>query len=419
MLNYLLQSNIITLFFNGDSVSMNWIAKLINGLINAIGIVGVGVVVFTLILKLITLPLDVYSKASMRKNSLKMEKMRPQLEKLQKQYANDQQMYNAKMMELYKKNGYSMLVLEYAPSRDLDPEPVYTYSEYGKNAEGVMQYKVTMTKTFREDGKYISFEETQTKITTNKDDRDFADTDAYPVSTVYYVETETMVADPSIEESLDALRAEHEGEDDDFICRRYMQNIGRAASEESYHENQVSFLWVKNIWYPDTAFNHPMKNYKDFKSFLGIKDNGNFISETFYNEITANLQSELKEPNGYFILIVVSIGTMFLSQFVMSKSQKAQNELQTANGQGAKTQKIMMIVMPIMFGIFSFMYSAAFSIYMIVSSVFGILSSLGTNFIIDKKYKKLEEKELQEKYNRRIPQSAKSEVITRNEKKKR
>jgi len=46
-----------------------------------------------------------------------------------------------------------------------------------------MQYKVTMTKTFREDGKYISFEETQTKITTNKDDRDFADTDAYPVST--------------------------------------------------------------------------------------------------------------------------------------------------------------------------------------------------------------------------------------------
>ena len=34
--------------------------------------------------------------------------MRPQLEKLQKQYQNDQQTYNMKMMELYKKNGYSM-----------------------------------------------------------------------------------------------------------------------------------------------------------------------------------------------------------------------------------------------------------------------------------------------------------------------
>ena len=81
MTNFLLQSsNIITLFFDGDSVKMNWIAKLINSLVGAIGIVGLGIVVFTLILKFITLPLDVYSKASMRKNSLKMEKMRPQLE---------------------------------------------------------------------------------------------------------------------------------------------------------------------------------------------------------------------------------------------------------------------------------------------------------------------------------------------------
>jgi len=218
----------------------------------------------------------------------------------------------------------------------------------------------------------------------------FADTDAYPVSTVYYVETETMVADPSIEESLDALRAEHEGEDDDFICRRYMQNIGRAASEESYHENQVSFglfqfalqigcdLVVKSFADKVTVVFDSQKTLEIFIIFHGMIERGigipdifhpqetdlvfvirffrsNFISETFYNEITANLQSELKEPNGYFILIVVSIGTMFLSQFVMSKSQKAQNELQTANGQGAKTQKIMMIVMPIMFGIFSFM----------------------------------------------------------------
>ena len=45
----------------------------------------------------------------MRKNSLKMEEMRPELEKLQKQYANDKQLYNQKMMALYKKNGYSMM----------------------------------------------------------------------------------------------------------------------------------------------------------------------------------------------------------------------------------------------------------------------------------------------------------------------
>lgn len=79
--------------------------------------------------------------------------------------------------------------------------------------------------------------------------------------------------------------------------------------------------------------------------------------------------------------------------------------MQTANGQGAKTQKVMMIIMPIIFGVFSFMYSAAFSIYMVVSNIFGIVSTLLINFFIDRKFKKIEEQEIQEKYNKRIPQA--------------
>ena len=65
----------------------------------------------------------------------------------------------------------------------------------------------------------------------------------------------------------------------------------------------------------------------------------------------------------------------------------------------------MMIVMPIIFGVFSFMYSAAFSIYMIVSNLFGIVSTVLINIVIDSKFKKIEEKEIQEKYNKRIPQA--------------
>ena len=99
---------------------------------------------------------------------------------------------------------------------------------------------------------------------------------------------------------------------------------------------------------------------------------------------------------------------MFLSQFILSKSQKAQNELQTADGRGQKTQKVMMIVMPIIFGIFSFFYSAAFSIYMITSNIFGIISTLCINLVIDAKFRKIEEKEIQEKYNKRIPQAVRN-----------
>ena len=37
-----------------------------------------------------------------------MEKMSPQMEKLQKQYANEKQLYQQKVLELQKKSGYSM-----------------------------------------------------------------------------------------------------------------------------------------------------------------------------------------------------------------------------------------------------------------------------------------------------------------------
>ena len=97
MINALLDSA-IPLFTTDIAESLNFLGHIVEWIVTWLPWTGVGIVLFTLILKTITLPLDAYSKISMRKNSLKMEKMRPQLEKLQKQYQNDQQTYNAKMM---------------------------------------------------------------------------------------------------------------------------------------------------------------------------------------------------------------------------------------------------------------------------------------------------------------------------------
>ena len=92
-----------------SQIELNWIGEIIKFLVEGIGITAVGVIIFTLILKTIVMPLDVFSKVKTKKQSLIMKRMRPQMEKLQKQYANDKAMYNQKVMELYKKNGYSML----------------------------------------------------------------------------------------------------------------------------------------------------------------------------------------------------------------------------------------------------------------------------------------------------------------------
>ena len=71
----------------------------------------------------------------------------------------------------------------------------------------------------------------------------------------------------------------------------------------------------------------------------------------------------------------------------MNKSQKAQLELQTVDGQGAQNQKMMMWMMPIMMAVFSFIYTSAFSIYIIISSLFSIATTFAINAIVDKKYK--------------------------------
>ena len=77
--------------FSPDAIgdTLNFLGVVVQWIVTWLPWVGVGIILFTLILKTITLPLDIFSKASMRKNSLKMEKMRPQREKLQKQYQKE------------------------------------------------------------------------------------------------------------------------------------------------------------------------------------------------------------------------------------------------------------------------------------------------------------------------------------------
>lgn len=171
-----------------------------------------------------------------------------------------------------------------------------------------------------------------------------------------------------------------------------------------YYSVRDSFLWVNNIWEPDVSYEHPVK--------MPNVTNSLFTQEMF-NELTYNLSAEKAAPNGYFILIILSIGFMFLSQFILSRSQKAQNELQTADGRGKKTQKVMMIVMPVIYGIFAFFYSAAFTIYMITSSVYNVVSTLIINAIIDRRFRKREEQEIQDKYNKRLPQHAASGAVSK------
>ena len=109
LLNLLMSNDIqVEGFWKTFDVSLNWIGDLIRLLITGIGVVGVGIILFSLILKFITLPLDVYQRISMRKQNIKMKENKEKMEKLQKQYANNKELYNQKVMEMYRESGVSI-----------------------------------------------------------------------------------------------------------------------------------------------------------------------------------------------------------------------------------------------------------------------------------------------------------------------
>ncbi len=62
---------------------------------------GLALIIFTLIVKLITVP----SQIKQQKNTARMAKFSPKLKQLQKQYANNKQKYQEEMMKLYSEEG--------------------------------------------------------------------------------------------------------------------------------------------------------------------------------------------------------------------------------------------------------------------------------------------------------------------------
>lgn len=389
-----------------ESIDLNWIGDIIKWLIEGVGITAVGIIIFTLVLKTIVMPLDVFSKFKTKKQSLIMERMRPQMEKLQKQYANDKNMYNQKVMELYKKNGYSMLGICLPTIVSLVIFMVVfsqfsTYSQYA-NLElyrgmvdaynGVAANYVYDDSDSGSDGFLLESTDSDGE-TVYRVDFDRFET--------YYNAHMTAEIDDSYEDYIAGYDSDGDGqltENDMFrAVKNYMAGFARQAAADYYHAEKQGFIWVGNIWYPDSMLNREVPSFDNFVSSLSRASNLSNYEES-YNEVTAYLTAEKEAYNGYFVLIVLAIGMMFLSQFVTMRMQKGMNELGTVDGSGKRTNKWLLILMPIIYGIFSFFYSAAFSIYMVVNTTYSFLTTIIVNKALDRKFKKLEERQELDRY---------------------
>ena len=459
-------------------ISLNWIGQIIKWLIAGIGSVGVGIIVFSLLLKLIVLPLDIYQRVVMRKQNNKMQENQAKMEKLQKQYANDKEKYNQKVMEMYKENGISMFssCLPMILSMVVFFSAIGGFNAYSKyaniqNYNGFVQaYNRTIesyapaTKDLSEDMiTYVWDEATEGEsakglITVKQDDKAVfytietvenltetskANLVLYVKATLAYEEGYTSVeeewttipagkvkyyadVDKTFALYPELTKTENAEENENTVLGFYSEQA-REAVRKDYEDNsftRVGFLWVKNVWNVDASYEHPLTTHE--KMMTAVKSlfseeskfnvNGNLVNFTdvqninaspyhvnSFNEITKNLTTAKEGANGYFILIALSIGTILLQQWITMRSQKAQNKYSSVDGQQAATQKTTMVIMTVMFGIFSFMYSAAFSIYMVISSVFSLLSTMLINKLVDVAMNKKDAKAMQAKFNRTAP----------------
>lgn len=427
-------SRIVTLGKTSE-VHLGWLSNIIKFIIEGVGIVGVGIILFSLVLKAIVLPFDIYQRVAMSKQNAKMKENKDKMEKLQKQYANDKAAYNQKLMEMYKENGISMFssclpailsiiifivainaFTSYSKYADLNNYNALVdayHATFIENAAEITEDNIktgTITDgsyTITSDGSgdlYLVLDESDDKyivIAVAKQDFSTAEEKVAYVSDAqrtYYVDVEKFRS----YENNSALTPDE--------CSRKVTEKAQDRVKTEYEQTisgNMKFLWIKNIWQTDASFKHPVLQYEDFEKSLDALDksvqSASPYTQTSYEIVTGKLVEYQNQANGYYILIVLSIGTILLQQLFSMKTQKEQQKYSSADGSSASNQKMMMIVMTVMFAIFSFMYSAAFSIYMVTSNIVSMLTTLIINKAVEAKMKKAEERKLQQKYDNRFP----------------
>lgn len=357
----------------GENVSepTHFMAKFMITINNALGggvaSFGWTVVLFTVILRLILSPLDIWQKVISRRNNKAMERMKPQLEALQARYADDKQRLQQEQMALYKKEKYSTM--------GMCLPTIVTFVVFFVVFAGFRQMVgYQFAKDYKECVKAYNTSIAE-QIEANKD----AD----------YIED-----NGDGKWDIDDVAKTESGADFYAAAKK---NAQHAVYNVYYSEDQVtirSFLWIKNIFVSDNW----AQAVPDFATVTGQKGmatsklTGITIDE--YNDVMADIlgtggYGKDGKWNGLLILPILSIALSFLSTKLLSGSQaQPPAPPQDAQGEGAEkaksqqqTMKMMQYVMPIMMGVFALFYSGAFALYMFTSSLCAVLFQLTFNLI--------------------------------------
>ena len=222
------------------------------------------IIVFTILLKLVLFPLDFFQKRTAQKNAAMNAKLQPKMADLQQKYGHNKDLYNQKLMELYKKENYSV----------------------GGSCLSILVTFVLTIVIFMTLWTALG-NISATKIVWQ-----------YQELNTAYTQTLTQTSDEA---------------------------LAQEAVYEKYNEIKDNFLWIENIWQPDTYAN-PVLSYKEFtkiaKQYKVSYLAENQTEDEFkaqYELVTASLRQRYNRWNGYFVLVVLAGIITFVSQMVLTK----------------------------------------------------------------------------------------------------
>lgn len=277
---------------------------------------GLAIVLFTILMRLALLPLDLKSKASTKK----MAEIQPEIDKINKKYKNDPEMKNQKMMQLYKKHKINPLggclpallqlpiffalfaALRAIANIEIEKFYVDLINHYNAGIGSVLQDFII---NVQESGRDLS--QTLSMLFNN------------PSGNTLEHLNEIGGAE-NVQVLIDAVKN---------ITTQQAMDFLRSSQYSSYQ-----FLWIKNIWIADSP-------YKDIIgrsiTFLGAGWNGLFILAALAG-LTSYIQMKYANPG-------------------------AQNEQMSSYSK----------IFPIMSIWFTSVSTAAFGVYWVTSNIFQII----------------------------------------------
>lgn len=400
----------------------------------AMGSYILAVILLAVIVRILFAVVDVVNKRFSTKNMQINEKMKPELEAVQKKYGHDKVLLQKKQQEIYKKYQFNMVssclpmliamvlqlvvfltlwtglqnVSNYNIVKSYENTKTVYYNvlllnedEEIKNCvEGLIasgeEYTIDVNVDFENMKMTVIVndvngeEEINKNITIIATNPSVEGQEGVSNATIYnlikeYVMEEVPVETPEEGEVNNEEETPTTVPNDLTEYNKVIKTLAENVTADYYIDNLESFLWIKNIYKAESPLTSPIFEKSEITNYLQkfYSDEEKEIEKTngyegqIFDYVVAGLENRDLGVNGYFILVILAVGTSFLSIFINNKLTKKVSGTQPGG-------KMMYFIMPLILGIFTLMYTSLFAIYIIIGQIMMIALSPLTNLIVKK-----------------------------------